>query len=136
MIYAVIDTNVIVSSLLTRNHDSATARVMNAVYEGKVIPLVCDEILGEYEEVLHRAQLKLDPAKCDYILSLIRDQAEPMHPVHTDASLPDEDDRIFFEIALAGQDVFDSRLVTGNLKDYPKADFVVSPSEFCIQFNL
>lgn len=136
MIYAVIDTNVIVSSLLTRNHDSATARVMNAVYEGKVIPLVCDEILGEYEEVLHRAQLKLDPAKCDYILSLVRDQAEPMHPVHTDASMPDEDDRIFFEIALAGQDVFDSRLVTGNIKDYPKADFVVSPSEFCIQFDL
>ena len=136
MIYAVIDTNVIVSSLLTRNHDSATARVMNAVYEGKVMPLVCDEILGEYEEELHRAQLKLDPAKCDYILSLIRDQAEPMHPVHTDASMPDEDDRIFFEIALAGQDVFDSRLVTGNIKDYPKADFVVSPSEFCIQFDL
>ena len=136
MIYAVSDTNVIVSSLLTRNHDSATARVMNAVYEGKVIPLVCDEILGEYEEVLHRAQLKLDPAKCDYILSLIRDQAEPMHPIHTDASMPDEDDRIFFEIALAGQDVFDSRLVTGNIKDYPKADFVVSPSEFCIQFDL
>ena len=136
MIYAVIDTNVIVSSLLTRNHDSATARVMNAVYEGKVMPLVCGEILGDYEEVLHRAQLKLDPAKCDYILSLIRDQAEPMHPVHTDASMPDEDDRIFFEIALAGQDVFDSHLVTGNLKDYPKADFVVSPSEFCIQFNL
>ena len=136
MIRAVIDTNVIVSSLLTRNHDSATARVMNAVYEGKVIPLVCDEILGEYEEVLHRAQLKLDPAKCDYILSLIRDQAEPMHPVHTDDSMPDEDDRIFFEIALAGQDVFDSRLVTGNIKDYPKADFVVSPSEFCIQFDL
>ena len=136
MIYAVIDTNVIVASLLTRNHDSATARVMNAVYEGKVIPLVCDEILGEYEEVLHRAQLKLDPAKCDYILSLIRDQAEPMHPVHTDASMPDEDDRVFFEVALAGQDVFDSRLVTGNLKDYPKADFVVSPSEFCIQFDL
>ena len=136
MIYAVIDTNVIVSSLLTRNHDSATARVMNAVYEGKVIPLVCNEILGEYEEVLHRAQLKLDPAKCDYILSLIRDQAEPMHPVHTDASMPDEDDRVFFEVALAGQDVFDSRLVTGNLKDYPKADFVISPSEFCIQFDL
>ena len=109
---------------------------MNAVYDGKVIPLVCDEILGEYEEVLHRAQLKLDPAKCDYILSLIRDQAEPMHPVHTDASMPDEDDRVFFEVALAGQDVFDSRLVTGNLKDYPKADFVISPSEFCIQFDL
>ena len=27
----------------------------------------CDEILAEYDEVLHRARLKLDPAKCDYI---------------------------------------------------------------------
>ena len=40
MILAVIDTNVIVASLLTHNHDSATARVMDAVYSGKVIPLV------------------------------------------------------------------------------------------------
>lgn len=47
-----------------------------------------------------------------------------------------EDDRILFEIALAGQDVFDSRLVSGNRKDYPKADFVVSPSEFYIQSDL
>ena len=68
MTYAVIDTNVIVASLLTRSHDSATARVMNAVYAGQVVPLVCDEILAEYDEVLHRARLKLDPAKCDYIL--------------------------------------------------------------------
>ena len=136
MIYAVIDTNVIVASLLTRNHDSATARVMNAVYAGKVAPLVCDEILAEYDEVLHRARLKLDPAKCDYILSLIREQAEPLRPIHTDAAMPDEDDRVFFEIALAGRDAHDSRLVTGNLKDYHKADFVVSPSQFCIQVGL
>lgn len=136
MIYAVIDTNVIVASLLTRNHDSATARVMNAVYAGKVIPLVCDEILAEYDEVLHRARLKLDPSKCDYIISFIRDLAESLLPVHTDAAMPDEDDRAFFEIALSGQDSHDSRLVTGNLKDYPKADFVVSPSDFCNQFRL
>ena len=30
MVYAVIDTNVIVSSLLTKHHDSATVRVMDA----------------------------------------------------------------------------------------------------------
>ena len=136
MIYAVIDTNVIVASLLTRNHDSATARVMNAVYAGKIVQLICDEILAEYDEVLHRARLKLDPAKCDYILALIRDRAEPLRPIHTDAAMPDEDDRVFFEVALAGQDAHDSRLVTGNIKDYPQADFVVSPSEFCAQFGL
>ena len=61
--FAVIDTNVIVASLLTRNHDSATARVMDAVYSGKVTPLVCDEMLAEYADVLYRPRLKLDAAK-------------------------------------------------------------------------
>ena len=131
MIYAVIDTNVIVASLLTRNHDSATARVMNAVYSGAITPLVCDAILAEYDEVLHRPRLKLDAAKCDYILSLVCDRAKPVVPIHTEAAMPDEDDRVFFEVALAGQDDFDSRLVTGNIKDYPKAAFVVTPAEFC-----
>ena len=131
MIYAVIDTNVIVASLLTRNHDSATARIMDAVYAGKICPLVCDEILAEYEEVLHRARLKLDVAKCDYILSLVRDIAMSLHPLHTEVAMSDEDDRVFFEIALAGQDTRDAHLITGNLKDYPRADFVVSPAEFC-----
>ena len=57
MVYAVIDTNVIVASLLTKHHDSATARVMDAVFSGKVIPLLNDEIIAEYREVLHRKRL-------------------------------------------------------------------------------
>ena len=131
MIYAVIDTNVIVASLLTRNHDSATARVMDAVYAGKITPLVCDEILAEYAEVLNRPRLKLDTKKCDYILSLMADRASSLAPKHTTVPIPDEDDRIFFEITLAGQDEYDAHLITGNLKDYPEAAYVVSPSEFC-----
>lgn len=51
MVYAVIDTNVIVASLLTKHHDSATARVMDAVFSGKVIPLLNDEIVAEYNYV-------------------------------------------------------------------------------------
>ena len=45
--------------------------------------------------------------------------------------MPDEDDRVFFEVALAGLGVADTRLVTGNIKHYPPIDFVVSPAEFC-----
>ena len=131
MIYAVIDTNVIVASLLTRYYDSATARVMDAVYSGSVTPLICDEILAEYGEVLHRPRLRLDAAKCDYILSLVAERALWLDPEHTDVPMPDEDDRVFLEIALAGQYDYRSHLVTGNLKDYPKATFIVSPSEFC-----
>jgi predicted nucleic acid-binding protein len=47
MVCAVIDTNVIVASLLTKHHDSATAHVMDAVYSGVVTPLLNNEILAE-----------------------------------------------------------------------------------------
>ena len=57
MVYAVIDTNVIVASLLTKHHDSATARVMDAVFSCKVVPLLNDEIIAEYRDVLHRKSL-------------------------------------------------------------------------------
>ena len=39
MIFAVIDTNVIVAALRTKNHDSPTAKVMRAVFSGDVVPL-------------------------------------------------------------------------------------------------
>lgn len=59
MIYAVIDTNVIVSSLKSAHPDSATVRVMDAVYCGKVKIIVNDAILAEYDDVLHRSGFNL-----------------------------------------------------------------------------
>ena len=51
--YAVIDTNVLISSLLTGRADSPTVRVMKAISEGTLIPLYNEEIMKEYDEVLH-----------------------------------------------------------------------------------
>ena len=131
MIYAVIDTNVIVASLLTKHHDSATARVMDAVFSGKVIPLLNDEIIAEYREVLHRKRLGLNPEKCDFIISLITDLGITLERISTNTSMVDEKDRVFYEIALAGLDMGNSKLVTGNIKHYPEVDFVVTPARFC-----
>ena len=39
MIYAVIDTNVLVSALFTHTVDAATARVVEALMQGKFVPL-------------------------------------------------------------------------------------------------
>lgn len=55
MIYAVIDTNVIVSALLTKHVDSSTARVVQSMMTGEFTPLYNDEILDEYSQVLRRA---------------------------------------------------------------------------------
>lgn len=41
--------------------------------------------------------------------------------------MPDESDRVFYEVSLSKEDSF---LVTGNLKHYPIAPRIVSPSEF------
>ena len=57
--YAVFDTNVLVSAMITHNSDSATVRVMEQVVKGRVIPLFNDEILLEYQEVLHRSKFNL-----------------------------------------------------------------------------
>ena len=38
--FAVIDTNVLVSYLLTRRNDSSVAKVMELVKEGTIIPII------------------------------------------------------------------------------------------------
>ena len=52
-IYAVVDTNVIVSGLITKNPTSPTKGVVDCLTDYVIVPLYCEEILEEYQEVLH-----------------------------------------------------------------------------------
>ena len=54
MIFAVIDTNVIVAAMMTRHDDSATLKVLQSIEDGLVTPLCSPEIVAEYREVLSR----------------------------------------------------------------------------------
>ena len=54
MIYAVIDTNVLVSALLSRHSDTATVQVVRAISKSDFRPLYNNEIMAEYREVLSR----------------------------------------------------------------------------------
>lgn len=56
MVYAVIDTNIIVSSFITKNSNASTRRVINSMLSGKIKPLYNDEILEEYFDVLNRSK--------------------------------------------------------------------------------
>lgn len=51
-IFAVIDTNVLVSALL--RWDSVPGAVLEQALVGSIVPILSDEIMGEYEEVLRR----------------------------------------------------------------------------------
>lgn len=43
-----------------------------------------------------------------------------------DGTMPDEDDRVFYEVCLSKEDSF---LVTGNLKHFPKEPQVITAAE-------
>ena len=128
MIFAVIDTNVVVAALRTKNHDSPTARVMRSVFSGEVIPLFNGDILNEYRDVLYRDVLRLDRNRCDQAISFIIDKGRNLQSVPSSETFPDPDDRVFYEVALAEPE---AHLVTGNLKHFPISPIVVTPAQFC-----
>lgn len=119
---AVIDTNVLVSAYWTRNSDSPPARVYRALLSGTVTALVNDEIISEYRDVLHRPKFDFNVEDIDKDIAFIEQSGVKIHPGDSTADFPDPDDKVFFCTALAG----DAHLVTGNMKHYPKADFIVT----------
>lgn len=128
MIYAVIDTNVIISAVLSKKSDTATVKIIEAVMDGKIVPLLHKDILAEYENVLHRDKFRLQPATIQKILRVFKIYGVEITPQETDELFTDSDDKIFYEVALAKQ-ADGAYLVTGNQRHYPVRDFVVTPAQ-------
>ena len=126
--YAVFDTNVLVSSLLTKRAESATARVVDAVAEGRIVPLYSEDILREYEDVLRRARFRFSEGRVRALLHMIRQFGMAVDPVPTGEALVDMDDLVFYEVVMARRED-DTRLITGNLRHFPPRDFIVTPAE-------
>lgn len=53
-VYATIDTNVLVSSLLSKREDAATVQVVARMLAGEIVPLYSAQTMAEYREVLGR----------------------------------------------------------------------------------
>ncbi len=130
MIYAVIDTNVFVSSFLTRHDDAATLRVVRAMGSGLFVPLYNDAILFEYQEVLSRGRFGISSAVVEALIEKIRELGLFADPVPSKETFPDEDDRVFYEVVLSHADD-DAKLVTGNARHYPASPLVISAARFC-----
>ena len=127
MIYAVIDTNVLVSALLTHNLGVATAKVLDSIAKGDITCVYNEDILMEYREVLHRPKFKFPERKIDSLLTFITQKGIHSDRIPFDGTMPDEKDRPFYEVSLSVEDSF---LVTGNLKHFPITPKVVTPSQF------
>ncbi len=125
-IIAVIDTNVLVSGMISNNPSSPTVGVLKCVDNKTIVPLFCDEILHEYDIVLHRKKFNLPEDEINAVLEEIVALGLSSSRITSNEQFPDPKDVVFYEIALSKEN---SYLITGNIKHFPKVDFVVTPAE-------
>lgn len=126
-IYAVIDTNVIVSALLPSQKVSNPAVILNAIMRGRIIPVFNEEILNEYLEVLSREKFHFRQTSIATVINHIKLVGLKLARTNTlEGVFPDPKDIVFYEVTLSKDDAY---LVTGNIKHFPKKPFVVTPAE-------
>lgn len=125
-IYAVIDTNVLVSALLSRFKDTSTVQLLQLLILGEITPIYNDEIFEEYQTVLSRSKFGFPDTLIDETIDVIRRYGINSSRTEASEQLPDPKDVVFYEVALSVEDSF---LVTGNTKHFPRKPFVVTPAE-------
>lgn len=128
MCLAVIDTNVLVSAMLSKNNESATVQVVEKILSGEITPVFSSEILKEYREVLLRKKFNFANETVDYFLSAIEHFGILVDPSPTGEILPDMKDLPFYEVVMDKKDD-GAYLVTGNLKHFPEKNFIVTARE-------
>ena len=120
----VLDTNVLVSSLLT---NGPPATIVDMVAEGKLRPFYNDRIISEYWSVLQRTKFSFHPSQ---VSRLIEDIMRVGIAVETNAPssipMPDEGDRKFYDVTMASS----AFLITGNIRHFPVNSFIVTPAIF------
>ena len=126
--YAVIDTNVIVSALLKWN--SVPGVVLQAVFNGFVVPVYNDEILNEYRNVLNRPKFGFSSELISETISQIESLGVMENALETVAeAMPDPKDIVFYSIALSHGKTAETHLVTGNVKHFLANPIVVTPRQ-------
>lgn len=126
MVYAVIDTNIFVSALITHNSNASTVKILESMFMNRFTPLYNEEIIEEYEDVLHRRKFKLTEDQIRTVIDYVIQNGIDSNRFPYDGDMPDEDDRVFYEVALSEEDSF---LVTGNLKHFPHTPKVVTAAQ-------
>ena len=129
----VIDTNILVSALLTPQ--GPAARVLRMSMEQDKQLCVSAEVFAEYEEVLNRARFNFRSSAITAALCAIREKGRWVKPAKKLSICDDPDDDIFLECAEAAAADY---LVTGNQRHFPHewgSLKIVSPREFLRPFD-
>ena len=126
-VYAVIDTNVIVSGLL--KDTSVPGRILEHALVGEIIPLLNEEIVAEYEEVLRRDKFPFAERDIQILISDIWKRGYHLHPKAIEKDVIDPKDIVFYAVTMEARKNTDAYLVTGYIKHFPIKPYVVTPRE-------
>jgi uncharacterized protein len=137
----IVDTNVVVAGLLTKEDTSPVARILDGML-GAAFPFVLSEaLLAEYRAVLVRPVLRklhgLKVAEIEAVLTDLAQHAIVLVPASTPPATPapDPGDQLLWELLAAREDLV---LVTGDkllLRDAGMQGRVISPSAFVSAAN-
>lgn len=129
----VIDTNVLVAGILSAS--GPPGWIVEALLSGEIEPVLDAGIRAEYEDVLRRRELALEPERVAAVLDVIDafglEAVVPPWP----EPLPDPDDAPFLAIAAW----VGCPLVTGNMRHFPASArgsaVVLTPRQFVDAFG-
>ena len=129
MIIAVLDTNILVSSLLA---PGPPAVIVDLIADGRLIPVYNDLILQEYRDVLSRRKFAFSATQIIRLIDNITKAgiAFKRQPPSKMKMLDDED-RVFYDTAAQAK----AYLVTGNTKHFPGQPFIVTPAQFLLIYR-
>ncbi len=124
--FAVIDTNVLVTGLLS---DGPPSEVISLVNSQNIIPLFDERMLSEYVDVLNRkGKFNISPKDVYDTMYQIIDNGILVNDVEkTKIELRDRKDIPFFEVKESSKK-FSPYLVTGNMSDFPQSRTTVEPA--------
>ena len=126
-IFAVIDTNVLVSALLSPNNESPPLTVMANVFAGTITPVYNTEIIDEYRSVLKREKFHFDPVDVETVINVFLQYGLNLERTEVnDEVFLDPKDMVFYEVKMSKDDAY---LITGNTRHFPKQPFVITPRE-------
>lgn len=130
---AVIDTNVVVAGLLTRESESPTARILDGMCRGAFAFLLSTALVAEYREVLLRRKIRalhgLSEGEVDDLLTALVTHAMMREPAARRGA-PDPNDDHLWSLVLAEAG---SVLVTGDqalARQPPPRTAVLTPRDF------
>ena len=122
----IVDTNIIVSGLISPT--GPPGKIVDAVLQGVLVPVMSPATLAELEAVLIRPRLQklFDRAGVETtkFLNEFRELADIIEPGPTDIPVRDENDRIF--LALAGTHPPVDFLITGD-QDFEQKHYAEVP---------